>query len=254
MIQVQNYNFAYEKTAVLKNFNLKADTGKITAIIGPNGAGKSTLLKSTTGLLQGEGSIQIDGQEITTLSQQERAKNISYLPQDLSCDAALTVFEIVLLGMVGRLGTRIDDQDIERTHAVLETFGIAHFAQRYIGALSGGQRQMVFVAQALVKTPKVLVFDEPTSSLDLCRQYELMEQLKTLTHDHQLTTLLTLHHLDLVAKYADQVVVVFNQSVYACGTVAEVLQEDMFRNVFQLKTEVFTDSRNTVRVLPIEPC
>lgn len=253
MIHVQNYNFSYEKTAILKNFNLKAETGKITVIIGPNGAGKSTLLKSTTGLLQGEGSIQIDGQEITTLPQQERAKSISYLPQDLSCDAALTVFEIVLLGMVGRLGTRIDDKDIERTHAVLETFGIERFAQRNIGALSGGQRQMVFVAQALVKNPKVLVFDEPTSSLDLCRQYELMDQLQALTHEKQLTTLLTLHHLDLVAKYADQVVAVCNQGVYACGTVAEVLQEDMFRDVFHLKTEVFTDTRGTVRVLPISP-
>lgn len=253
MIHIQNYSFSYDKTAILKNFNLKAETGQITVIIGPNGAGKSTLLKSATGLLKGQGSVQVDGQEITTLPQQERAKNISYLPQDLSCDAALTVFEIVLLGMVGRLGTRIDDKDIERTHEVLETFGIEKFAQRNIGALSGGQRQMVFVAQALVKNPKVLVFDEPTSSLDLCRQYELMERLKRITRENQLTTLLTLHHLDLVAQYADQVIVVYNQGLHICGTVGEVLKEDMFRDVFNLKTEVFIDKRGVVRVLPIEP-
>lgn len=254
MISIRNYSFGYPDSPVLDNVNLTIAQGKITAIIGANGAGKSTLLKSVSGLIWGEGSIRIKGREVMQMDAHDRVRTISHLAQDLSCDAALNVFEIVLLGMVGSLGTRVEAADIERVHAVLDNFGLAPFAQRNIAELSGGQRQLVFIAQALVREPAVLVFDEPTASLDLCRQYELMNRLQALTRQRGLATLLTLHHLELVAQYADQVVVMHDRGVYAAGAVADVMTETMFRDVFRLETEVFTDSRGTIRVLPIAPC
>ena len=254
MIQIQNYSFGYKDTPVLENVNLTVPSGQITAIIGANGAGKSTLLKSVTGLVQGTGgSITVQSANLQQLSRLERAKIISYLSQDMSCDAALSVFEIVLLGIVGNLSTRVDADDIERAHAALELFKLERFAKRNIAELSGGQRQMVFIAQALVKEPKILVFDEPTASLDLCRQYELMNKLQELTRTRGLTTLLTLHHLELVAHYADQVVAMHDKAIYACGKSSEVMTEAMFRDVFRIETEVFTDKRGTIRVLPISP-
>lgn len=258
MIRIQNYSFGYPNSAVLEGVNLSIPAGKISAIIGANGAGKSTLLKSVSGLLQGRGSIQIGAQEnnlheVATMPQNERVRLVSYLSQDLNCDAALSVFEIVLLGMVGSLNTRVAEADIERAHAALDTFNLGRFAQRNITELSGGQRQMVFIAQALAKNPKILVFDEPTASLDLYRQYELMNRLQALTCERQLTTLLTLHHLELVAHYADQVIVMHDKGVYAAGSPAEVMTEAMFQDVFRLETEVFTDKRGTTRVLPIAP-
>ena len=241
MIQIQNYSFGYKDTPVLENVNLTVPSGQITAIIGANGAGKSTLLKSVTGLVQGTGgSITVQSANLQKLSRLERAKIIS-------------VFEIVLLGMVGNLSTRVDADDIERAHAALELFKLERFAKRNIAELSGGQRQMVFIAQALVKEPKILVFDEPTASLDLCRQYELMNKLQELTRTRGLTTLLTLHHLELVAHYADQVVAMHDKAIYACGKSSEVMTEAMFRDVFRIETEVFTDKRGTIRVLPISP-
>lgn len=258
MIRIQNYSFGYPNSAVLEGVNLSIPAGKISAIIGANGAGKSTLLKSVSGLLQGRGSIQIGAHEnnlheVATMPQNERVRLVSYLSQDLNCDAALSVFEIVLLGMVGSLNTRVSEADLERAHAALETFNLGRFAQRNITELSGGQRQMVFIAQALAKNPKILVFDEPTASLDLYRQYELMNRLQALTRERQLTTLLTLHHLELVAHYADQVIVMHDKGVYAAGSPAEVMTEAMFQDVFRLETEVFTDKRGTTRVLPIAP-
>lgn len=254
MITIQDYSFGYPNSPVLEHVNLSIPDGKITAIIGANGAGKSTLLKSVSGLVQGKGSIRVGAHDVAALSQKERVKLISYLSQDLTCDAALSVFEIVLLGMVGSLNTRVGTAEIERVHAALETFDLGRFARRNITELSGGQRQMVFIAQALVKEPKVLVFDEPTASLDLCRQFELMNRLQALTRERQLTTLLTLHHLELVAQYADQVVVVHDRGIYSAGAVEDVVTEAMFRDVFRLETEVFQDKRGTTRVLPIEPC
>ena len=254
MIQIQNYSFGYKDTPVLENVNLTVPSGQITTIIGANGAGKSTLLKSVTGLVQGSGgSITVQSANLQKLSRLERAKIISYLSQDMSCDAALSVFEIVLLGMVGNLSTRVDADDIERAHAALELFKLERFAKHTISELSGGQRQMVFIAQALVKEPKILVFDEPTASLDLCRQYELMNKLQELTRTRGLTTLHTLHHLELVAHYADQVVAMHDKAIYACGKSSEVMTEAMFRDVFRIETEVFTDKRGTIRVLPISP-
>lgn len=258
MIRIQNYSFGYPNSPVLEDVNLTLPAGQISVIIGANGAGKSTLLKSVSGLLHGRGSIRLgaqdsDAYEVASLPQHERVRLISYLSQDLSCDAALSVFEIVLLGMVGNLNTRVSEEDIERAHAALDTFNLGRFAQRNIAELSGGQRQMVFIAQALVKNPQILVFDEPTASLDLYRQYELMNRLQAITRERQLTTLLTLHHLELVAHYADQVIVMHDKGVYAAGRPAEVMTEAMFQDVFRLETEVFTDKRGTIRVLPIAP-
>lgn len=253
MIRVDDFNFTYKDSKTLSNLSLRAKAGEITVLIGPNGSGKSTLLKSVAGLLRGTGSIFVHDKEVQSLRIRERARLIGYLSQDMSCEAALNVFEIVLLGMVGGLGLKATKDDINQTHLALQSFGLGGLAKRNISELSGGQRQMVFIAQALVKQPKILIFDEPTSNLDLCRQYELMDRLRDLTQSRQLTTLLTLHHLELVAHYADCLVVLNDGEVYGSGAVHSIMNEQMFLDVFRLRTEIFTDKRGTLRVLPIAP-
>lgn len=253
MITFSDYSFSYDKIEIFRNVDMNFKPGKISVIIGPNGCGKSTLLKCIAGIHYGQGEAKFEDQPLESMNRLERSETISYLSQDVSCNAALTVFEVVLLGRVANLGSTVSEQDLRATHESLKRFNLLSYAQRNISQLSGGQRQMVFVAQALAKSPRVLVFDEPTSALDMCRQYNLMDRIQELTVEHNMTTVLILHHLELVAQYADHVVTIADKSVYREGTPEHVLTEKMFEDVFALDTEVFTDKRGTLRILPIAP-
>ena len=138
-------------------------------IVGPNGSGKSTLVKAVAGLLKASGRIRFNGSEA-------RPKSVGYMPQDLQTPMALTVLEVVLLGRLAELGLTVSADDLEAVRQVLQLLGMEALAGRYLSELSGGQRQMVFLAQALVSQPTVLLLDEPISALDICHQLEVLGQ------------------------------------------------------------------------------
>lgn len=133
----------------------------------------------------------------------------------------------------------------------MKLMNISHLAHRKISELSGGQRQLVFIAQTLIKDPQIIVMDEPTSALDLNKQFQLMDFLKKITQEKQFTTLLTLHHLDLAARYADKVVVVHDGVVYAQGTPQEVFTIQMLRDVYSVDAELFVDKCGNVHVVAV---
>lgn len=187
--------------------NFAAQTGKLTAVIGTNGAGKSTLLKTIMGILKGKGDIWINGKPVAEYTRKEFSSDVSYLSQDNDCRINLSVFEVVMLGRMEALSFRVKDEDIQATEDVLKRLNMQELASRNIMELSGGQRQLVFIAQALVKEPRILLLDEPTSALDLQKQFKLLTLLKRLTQENQFTTLVTLHHLDLAAKFADEIII-----------------------------------------------
>lgn len=181
MIEVHNLTFGYSSTEdgqILKGVDFVAQTGKLTALIGTNGAGKSTLLKTIMGILKGKGEIFVNGKSVSEYSNKDFSSTVSYLSQDNDCRVNLTVFEVVMLGRMGSMSFRVKDEDIQATQEVLERLNLQRFASRNIMELSGGQRQLVFMAQALVKEPKILILDEPTSALDLHKQFDLLTLLK----------------------------------------------------------------------------
>ena len=176
MIEVHNLTFGYSSTEdgqILKGVDFAAKNGKLTALIGTNGAGKSTLLKTIMGILKGKGDITINGKSVSQYSTKDFSSTVSYLSQDNDCRVNLTVFEVVMLGRMGSMSFRVSDEDIAATQEVLDRLNLQRFASRSIMELSGGQRQLVFMAQALVKEPKILILDEPTSALDLHKQFDL---------------------------------------------------------------------------------
>lgn len=199
MIEVHNLTFGYsskDEANILRGVNFAAQTGKLTAVIGTNGAGKSTLLKTIMGILKGKGDIWINGKPVAEYTRKEFSSDVSYLSQDNDCRINLSVFEVVMLGRMEALSFRVKDEDIQATEDVLKRLNMQELASRNIMELSGGQRQLVFIAQALVKEPRILLLDEPTSALDLQKQFKLLTLLKRLTQENQFTTLVTLHHLD----------------------------------------------------------
>ncbi len=254
MIEVKDLSFAYGKTTVLKEVNFVAKSREITAIIGANGIGKSTLLKNICGILKNQGEISYFGKIRSQYSPTEFTQKISYLSQDSGCDADLNVFEVVLLGRIGNLNYRVSDQEIEKVESILERLNIKTLSSRRIGELSGGQRQRVFIAQALASEPEILILDEPTSSLDLFYQFEMLELIKELTVSEGFITIATLHQLDLVSRFADRVIVLDQGSVYKQGTPEEVLTIELLENVYKMRTEIFKTSDGYINIVPVCQC
>ena len=238
IITVDNLSFCYGDVKILENLSFTARPGEITTIIGPNGAGKTTLLKCVADLFKHDGEVKFDGE---ICEREDMFKFLSYMEQNTDLDVDLNVFEIVLLGMIQSLGFYVSEEDVQEVYNVLDLLEISKFANRKIGELSGGQRQLVFIAQALVKKPSVVILDEPTSALDLFHQYNLIRFMSKITKERGCTTLTTLHHLDVAYKYSDRMVIVNDHHIYAEGPPKEVFNEKMLEDVYHVRSMHMVD-------------
>ncbi len=250
-LEIKNLRFGYGSKPVLENIEMHASPGEITAVIGPNAAGKTTLLKCIAGILRAEGSTVLDGKEMNNFKKEEITKYVSYLPQETSAHAVLMVFEAVLLGRLHSLSWRVSDDALTLVSEVLEDLGIDDLASRYLNELSGGQKQMVSIAQSLVREPKVLLLDEPTSSLDLQHQLEVLDLIRAVTVEREITTLIALHDLNLAARYADKFIVMHNGTVYASGKPASVLTQETVRYIYGVNATVYVDGDGIPQITPI---
>jgi len=249
-LEIKNLKFGYNSIPVLKSVNMVAEP-MITAIIGPNAVGKSTLLKCICGILKAEGSIIFNGKDLKEYRKDEVIKTISYLPQESSTSAVMTVLEATMLGRINSLGWRINDEDLSASMDTLEKLGIEELAMRPMNELSGGQKQMVSIAQSIIRKPKVLLMDEPTNSLDLQRQLELFDVIQTITENNGMTTVVALHDLNLAARYAGNVVLMNGGKVVASGSPASVITEAMIRKVYGVNARVTLDGEGIPQVIPI---
>jgi iron complex transport system ATP-binding protein len=242
-IELKNVAVGYGGQPVLSGLNLSARAGRVLGLIGPNGCGKSTLVKALAGQLPATGELRYDG-----LRQTPRA--LGYMPQDLQAPMALTVLEVVLLGRLGLLRLRVLPVDLDAVRQVLRQLGIEPLAARYVGELSGGQRQMVFLAQALVADPAVLLLDEPISALDLRHQLEVLERVRAVTRERQLCTVVVLHDLNATARYADDVALLCGGQLACFGTPSEVLTADNLALAFRVDARRFTADDGATAWLP----
>ena len=251
-LSVHDVRFSYGSVGVLDGITIeKIEPGRITATIGPNAAGKTTLFKCISGLLKPQGSIQLDGRDIRQHSREEITRKVSYLPQESPVNAVLTVFEAVLLARKHNLSWRVSDADLHAVTLVLGNLDIEELSTRFLNELSGGQKQMVSIAQALVREPSVLLMDEPTSSLDLQRQLEVLDLIRRVTADREIITLISLHDLNLAARYAANFVVMDHGTVYASGEGGEVLTPEMLRDVYGVNATVLTSPDGILQVTPL---
>ncbi|MXP64960.1 ABC transporter ATP-binding protein [Roseomonas sp. M0104] len=216
--------------------------GTLTALVGPNGAGKTTLLRA----LHGEhppsaGRISLDGEALGPANRRRWPARIGYMPQDSRAAAGLTVLETVLLGRAGTLALRLPDAALREAAALLAEFDLLDLAGRGLDTLSGGQRQLVFFAQALARRPEVLLLDEPVSALDLRHQQALMRTLRRLTRARNLISVVVLHDLNLAARHADRVAVLAEGALRALGPPAEALSAPLLSAIYGVGVRVLRD-------------
>ena len=231
---------------VLDGVDLVAEPGEVTGLIGPNGAGKSTLLRAVFGLVRARGAIAFDGRDRAAV-----AHTIGYLPQDTSLRPALTVFETVLLGRLGRLGLKPAESDLARVEASLGQLGMTRLASRYLDQISGGQRQLVLLAQVLVREPRLLLLDEPTSALDLRHQLELLGLVRELTRARPLTTLISLHDLNAATRFTDRLVALGNGRVVGAGAPEDVLTPPLLRRLYGVDAAVGPGPDGRLSITPL---
>ncbi len=201
-LALKDVGATYGRRVVLSDINTGTlRGGQLTAVIGPNAAGKSTLFKRIAGLAAGPGLVHLSDTA-------KGAEAICYMPQDTGANAVLTVYESVLLSAKQGSGWKVKDGELAEIDRVLAALKIEDLAFRGLGELSGGQRQLVSIAQALVRKPEVLLMDEPTSALDLFRQIEVLGFMKRLAAQSGMAVLIALHDLNHALRYCEDTIVI----------------------------------------------
>jgi iron complex transport system ATP-binding protein len=249
-LTIENLASGYSGRAVLQDVNIpNIEGGSFVGLIGPNASGKSTLFKTLAGLIDPlSGRISIDGTDITGLKRKDRARRVAYMPQAFGCNALLTVFESVLLALKQTSGWRVNDDNLDRVSGTLNALGLSHLSSRGIADLSGGQAQMVAVAQTLVRKPEVILLDEPTSALDLHHQLSIMTSIQTEVGRRKPVVMAALHDLNLAAKFCDRLVLLRDGEILADGAPADILGLQDIGETYRVETDLERTKRGALYV------
>ena len=236
---IEDLHYSYGPKEVLHGIDLTVEPGEVVALLGPNGSGKSTLIRTACNIDRPtSGRILIDGEDMASMDLEEIAKIISYVPQSGQYAEYDTVLDTVLVGRSPYMGWEPTDNDLEIVQKAMEYMGILDLADQYINELSGGQRQRVFIARSIAQDPKLFVFDEPTSSLDLRYQFESMKMMSDLVHNNGTMMLVALHDLNLALRFSDRIVMIKDGNVVSDGTPEEVLTPELIESVYGVKTAI----------------
>jgi iron complex transport system ATP-binding protein len=239
-LHIKGISFSYNSHSVLRDISVEIAPGEVVAIVGKNGAGKSTLLKCINHILSAStGNILVDTLDVGGLHERERARTFAYLSQKNEYVFPLTVFDVVLAGRYPHSPlrfTRHDEQVVAETLAIM---GLGGFAQRSFDHLSGGEQQQVLIARALAQRAEVLLFDEPTSSLDLRHQLEIMRLIRHIAHEKSIASIIAIHDLNLAAAFADTIMVMHNGKIHAVGKPADVLTVQTLKHVFEVDAKIY---------------
>lgn len=209
---------------VFRRYTAAFREGRIVALLGPNGRGKTTLLKTVVGALKPtEGTINLKG-------------DVAFVPQSFQVAFGFTALEMVVMGRARkiRLLSQPSRSDIERSYQALQHFGLADLANRPFHEMSGGQRQLVIFARALVSDARIIVLDEPTSALDFKNQNIVLEWMARLSWEDKLTVIFSTHHAGQALAVADDALLMLGASEYVFGVAEDVLTEDRLSRLYEM--------------------
>lgn len=248
-LKIENLIFSYTSTPVLNGIEAHLDCGECVAILGTNGAGKTTMLKCINRLLNYKvGEVQIDNADVRNMKGTQLAKAVGYVPQILNF-ADTTVFDAVLMGRKPYIKWGATDADFKIVDGLLKKLGLSAQAVKNVNELSGGERQKVAIARALAQQPKLLLFDEPTSNLDLKNQIEVVNLIKEVAKQKNIMIIATMHDINLALRLADKFILLKDGVVFAVGDSSVISQENV-EGVYQTPVEVAEISARKV-VIPI---
>ena len=240
---------------VIDGERLVATPGAVTALVGPNGSGKSTLLKGLAKqLTPDDGTVLLDGGDVHSMGTKELARKLGLLSQESTSPESITVEDLVYHGRYPHRGffETITEEDTHAVDRAIDLAGCGHLRDREVGSLSGGQKQLAWIAMVLAQDTDVLLLDEPTTFLDLHHQLEVMEIVEALRDESNITVVVVLHDIEQAAKLADKMVALKGGEIQARGTPEEVVTEELLADVFEIDAEVDLTPRGP-RIEPLRP-
>jgi iron complex transport system ATP-binding protein len=243
-LRAEGLELGYDDAAVVHGLDLTLASGRVSVIVGANASGKSTLLRGLARLLKPrEGRVVLDGDDLHRLPAKQVATVLGLLPQQPVAPDGITVGELVARGRYPHQGwfrqwSSQDDRLVAEALAATDTLELA---QRRVEDLSGGQRQRVWIAMVLAQDPELLLFDEPTTFLDVTHQIEVLDLLTDLNRTRGTTIAMVLHDLNLAARYADELIVMCDGRILAKGAPAAVLTEQLVAEAFNLTARIVPD-------------
>ncbi len=248
-LQTSKLDIGYNDSLIVKDLNLSIPTGKITALVGSNGSGKSTILKAMARLLKPKnGGVMLDGESIHSKSTKEVAKQLAILPQSPTAPDGLTVQELISYGRFPHqkgFGS-LTEEDRKVIQWSIEVTGLTQFADRPVDQLSGGQRQRAWIAMAFAQQTDILFLDEPTTFLDMAHQLEVLHLLQKLNQEEGRTIVMVVHDLNHASRFAHHIVAIRSGTVVSEGSPAEVVTQEVLREVFAIEADIVADPRTGV--------
>jgi iron complex transport system ATP-binding protein len=238
MIKAKDLCFSYDKDkGFISKLNVEIEKGKITTILGPNGSGKSTLLSIFTGLNKPtSGEVIINSKSIKKIKKKDLAKEIATVHQQNTIPSDITVKELVSYGRLPhkKYFQGHDENDDAIIDWAIKRTGLQYLKDKVVMSLSGGERQRAFIAMALAQKSKILFLDEPTTYLDIYHQVEILELVKELNDEEDLTVIMVLHDINQAIKYSNNVIVMKCGEVIASGKVNEVIDMNLLNKVYKI--------------------
>lgn len=239
ILRICDLSFSYQNRYVLDQVCLNVCKGELISFVGPNGAGKSTLIKCIGGILEPcSGNVYYDGQSVASMALKTRASIFGYVPQAAHHAFPATVFDTVLLGRRPFITWRVTLKDREAVADVLAKMALDHLALRQFGELSGGEQQKVLIARALVQEPRVLLLDEPTASLDLFHQLDVLDHVSEVIREKGISVVMAIHDLNLATLYSDRLIFLKGGKVFLDGAPERVVSQKIVADVYGVTAEV----------------
>ncbi|CAM3562498.1 ABC transporter ATP-binding protein [Rahnella bruchi] len=249
-LQIRDFNAGYPKRHVIRHLNVPMlPRGKITVLLGPNGSGKSTLLRSLAGLNRAEGQLLLDGHDLMPMPFARRAEQVVYLPQTLPAGVHLHVLESIIVAQRASGGKGKASQGTDKVMTLLRQLGIEHLALSYLDQLSGGQKQLVGLAQSLIRQPSLLLLDEPLSALDLNYQFHVMDLVRKETQKRNIVTVVVVHDINIALRHGDRVLMLKDGNLIADGEPEEVITPESLARVYGVRGRIERCSQGTPQIL-----
>lgn len=249
MIEVRNLSKQYDDKTVVHNVSLKIEKGKITSFIGPNGAGKSTVLSMITRLMKRDsGQVFIEGKELESWDKKELSKKIAILKQSNNINIRLTVRELVSFGRFPYCEGRLTEEDEKFVDDAIEYMNLVDIQNKYLDELSGGQRQRAFIAMVIAQGTEYIFLDEPLNNLDMKNASSMMKVLRNLCDELGKTIILVMHDINFTACYSDYIVALKDGKIARQGTVDEIINEDILREIYEMDFNVQEIDGNKISI------
>ena len=242
MLRIEDLSLSYGDKPVVQNLNLKVKKGQVVSIIGPNASGKSSILKSIAGIIKPvSGKIFIEEKDISKMDSKKLAQKVSILLQQNKNPDDMSIEELVYFGRYPHKKwfeafEASDQKIIEEAMKLTNTFALR---DKTLETLSGGERQRAWIAMALAQEPDILLFDEPTTYLDLAHQIEFLELVNRLNKETGVTVVLVLHDLNQAARYGSYLFAMKEGKIFAQGSPEEVLNPQNILNIYNIEAKIF---------------